>query len=94
MKKALACILSLMLLSTALYGCGCSDRKTEPDMYSPQISPMPSPDTDNGIVNDDDGFIAEDEKEETAGAGSAAERKSDIEQSVLLSPEPEGIMEK
>lgn len=93
MRKSLALIMSLLLLSFMLCGCGCDNGKTVEDKItempaaSPDMSPIPSPDTDNGIVNDGDGYI-EDNEQGKDNKGSASDKKSDIEEDITLSPAP------
>lgn len=68
MKKTLALALAAVSLSLAL--CGCGDYRTEPDNAGrepeivatpspvlPEISPMITPDVNDGIVKDKDGEI-------------------------------------
>ena len=93
MRKIFALTAAVLVLSSFVLGCGCdngaADNKDITDMpvISPVISALPSPDTENGIVNDGDGFI-EDNSQDNGGSGSASEKKSDIEEDVILQPQP------
>ena len=72
MKKTITCILSVLLLCTALCGCG-SDRMGNEDVViqspgiSPMISPEISPDMDNGLVEEQDGMLEDDHRSPETG---------------------------
>ena len=69
MKKTIACVLIAAMLCLAL--CGCANRNSGYDNsvvgtplipeVSPAVSPMVTPDLDNGTVEDEDGMIEEKE---------------------------------
>jgi hypothetical protein len=81
MKKYLACLLAIMLLSFSLAACGdsnmdntiiASPSPSAAHTATPSASPYISPDVDNGIVNDDDGIIDDNDTGVTASTAPTA----------------------
>lgn len=80
MKKVFACVICVVLLCTVLAACG--DNRADNDRIlndmpaaTAQVSPDLSPDIEDGIVNDKDGMI---DDNDTIGNGSAAGNDSDV----------------
>ena len=78
MKRSLCCICAVMLLCVLLCGCGSMrmnghDVVTEspamPSDILPEMSPIISPDVDNGTTGDTDGII---ERSDNPGAEPGA----------------------
>ena len=62
MKKGTVYILLLAALLLSLAACGASDKPAPAESPKPTASPaMPTPDVNDGIVNDDDGIIDDDD---------------------------------
>lgn len=62
MKKGTVYILLLAALLLLLAACGASDKPAPAESPKPTGSPMmPTPDMNDGIVNDDDGIIDDDD---------------------------------
>ncbi|MGM9548022.1 MAG: hypothetical protein ACI3U0_08480, partial [Oscillospiraceae bacterium] len=58
MKKGIVYILLLAVLLLSLAACGASDKPATAESPKPTSSPyMPTPDMNDGIVNDNDGII-------------------------------------
>ena len=63
MKRFLFLVCALALLCTVLGGCGIRGDKTPMETPAatmdllPDLSPVPTPDVDNGVVTDHDGVI-------------------------------------
>ena len=76
MKKITVCVLILAAVSVLLCACGDMDRNGQNDMIevpaaSPVISPIITPNVEDGVVEDRDGLIREnDGKEPNAVAGT------------------------
>ena len=69
MKKITVCILILAAVSTLLCACGDMDQNGRNDWIeapatSPVISPIITPDMEDGLVEDRDGLIRENDGEE------------------------------
>lgn len=63
MKKIAAFVLTVLLFCAVLGGCGSDrlDNSTVLPSATPMISPSMSPNVEDGIVEDKDGFIEENE---------------------------------
>lgn len=64
MKKITVCVLILVMVSTLLCACGDMDRDGRDELIevpvaTPVASPIPTMDPDDGMVEDRDGFIRE-----------------------------------
>ena len=65
MKKWIACVLAVTALCVLLCGCGAGmdgnsavvETPLMPAAPSMTMSPMPTPNAEDGIVDDEDGFI-------------------------------------
>lgn len=69
MKKLVFCLLIAAISAFALCGCGAADERLDemivgtpviPEsspMVTPAVTPMPMPDTEDGVVKDGDGLI-------------------------------------
>ncbi len=81
MKKYILCAMTVPVLCALLCGCG-SDRMgndntvLETPIVSPYVepstSPMVSPDIEDGVVEDRDGIIEEEEDHSTSGGNSSS----------------------
>ena len=76
MKKLIACILTLTALSLLLCGCGAGMDGSSAVVETPvlpmpsvTVSPMPTPDAEDGLVTDRDGFIEGRETEDHTQPG-------------------------
>ena len=70
MKKLTAALLAVVLLCSLLAGCGSrnmEDGTVAGPSGSPMIAPSMTPDLEDGVVDDRDGFI-EDEEDRTGSA--------------------------
>lgn len=94
MKKIFACVICAVMFCTVLSACG--DNRVDNDgllndlpaataQVSPDLSPDLSPDVEDGIVNDKDGMIDDDD---TIGNGSAAGNGSTAGTGTAVSPSP------
>ena len=74
MKKNLLCILFAVLLCLAL--CGCGSYRTDHGTVNgdmdllPDVTPMVSPDTNDGVVTDRDGIIGNGQGSDSADNGN------------------------
>ena len=69
MKKFTACVLILVFVSALLVGCGDMNRDGEMDVIeTPIISPIITPDVEDGIVDDRDGLIRDNDGTEPTPA--------------------------
>ena len=98
MKKLFACVICVVLLCTVLSACGdnradndgllndlpAATAQVSPDL-SPDLSPDMSPDIEDGIVDDKDGIIYDDD---TIGTGSAAGNGSAAGTGTAVNPSP------
>ncbi len=95
MKKFIALISSFLLLASILCGCSCNDGKVDvieaspSPVMTPDISPIPTPDMENGKVEDKNSNI-DDQKQKEDNKGSASDKNNMLEEDVLLSPAPTG----
>lgn len=95
MKKFVALIASFLLLGSMLCGCSCNDGKvdstkaTPSPIMTPDISPIPTPDMENGVVEDENGKL-EDKEQKEDNKGSASDKNNMLEDDMLLSPAPTG----
>ena len=95
MKKIIALITSFLLLGSMLCGCGCTDGKVDVIEASPSpvmtsdISPIPTPDMENGMIEDEDGKL-DNQEQEKDNKGSASDKNNMLEDDMLLSPAPTG----
>lgn len=89
MRKIFAFITAVLVLSSVVLGCSCDNGAVDDKKGTevPVISPLPSPDAENGMVNDGDGYIEGGPQEKGYG-GSASDKKSDIEEDIILQPQP------
>ena len=79
MKKSIAIVCAFALICAVLCGCGEMRADGKPAYESPapavtvtpEITPMPTPDVNDGIVKDKDGVI-EDRDTGSAGTGGTA----------------------
>lgn len=95
MKKFIALISSLLLLGSMLCGCSCNDGKVDvvegspSPVMTPDISPIPTPNMENGMVEDENSK-PEDQKQKEDNKGSASDKNNMLEDDMLLSPAPTG----
>ena len=69
MKRIVTCLLITAFCSLALCGCGARDERLDEMVVgtpvvpetTPMVTPMPMPDTDEGVVRDGDGLIEDED---------------------------------
>ena len=96
MRKFLILTVIAAVLAGMLCACSCDDGRIQDNRVTstpaPSISPVPAPDIESGITDDNNSSSA-DNSTERGDKGSASDRHNMLEEDVTLSPAPAGIPE-